>query len=138
MVPSSALTIFTDGEHLACGHFSRGETVCFTSLEFITHCFGGLSLSPRGSDSDAALMGSTSGGPPSLLRAMIEDSTEEFHTVSSREEGSPPPLSLKAQHRGSVYYRHNRPMARGRPILSGYDDGPTVGTRATTEHQPPI
>jgi hypothetical protein len=83
MVPSSVLTISTDGERLTCGGFSLSETVCFGTFEFITDCFGGLSLSPRRNGSDAAFMGSICSGPLSLLRAMIRYSTEEFHTASS-------------------------------------------------------
>jgi hypothetical protein len=79
MVPSSVLAIFADGECLTYDGFSHGETIHLWSLEFIANRFSGLSLSPRGSDSDATLVGSTCGGPPSPLRAMIEDSTEEFH-----------------------------------------------------------
>jgi hypothetical protein len=48
MVPSSALTISADSEHLLCGGFSLCETIHFGRLEFITDCFGGLSLSRRG------------------------------------------------------------------------------------------
>jgi hypothetical protein len=88
MVSSSSLTIAVDGEHLTCGGFSIGKTIHFGSLEFSTNCFSGLSISPRWNDSDAALMGSSCCGPPSLLWVMIEDSIEEFHTASSREVGS--------------------------------------------------
>jgi hypothetical protein len=88
MVPSSALAVSADSEHLTCDGFSHSETILLRSLEFIADRIGGLSLSPRGSDSDSALMVSTWGGSPSLLWAMIEDSTEEFSTVSSGEEGS--------------------------------------------------
>jgi hypothetical protein len=48
MVPSSVLTIATDGERLSCHVFSLGETICFGSLEFITDRFDSLSLSPMG------------------------------------------------------------------------------------------
>jgi hypothetical protein len=88
MVPSFAPTIADDSECLSCGGFSLDETVHFGSLEFITDCFGGLSLSPRGDGSDAAFMGSTHSRPRSPLRAMIRDSTEEFHTDSAGEGGS--------------------------------------------------
>jgi hypothetical protein len=46
MVPSSALTISANGEHLMCGGFSLGETIHFGSLQFIADYFGGLSLPP--------------------------------------------------------------------------------------------
>jgi hypothetical protein len=88
MVPSSALAIAADGERVLCGGFFLGETGRFGSLEFIADCFGGLSLSPNGDGSDAAFMGLTRSGPPSRLRAMIGDSTEEFHMVSGGEGGS--------------------------------------------------
>jgi hypothetical protein len=90
MVPSSVLALLANGEHLTCGGFSHGKTVRFGKHEFIADCFGGLSLSPRGSDLNAALMGPTRSGPLSLLRAKIEDITEEFQTVSSREEDTTP------------------------------------------------
>jgi hypothetical protein len=88
MVPSSTFAITTNGEHLSCGGFSLGETICFGSLEFITNCFSGLSLSPRRDGSDAAIMGSTCNGPPSPPRAMIGDSTDKFHTASDGEKGT--------------------------------------------------
>jgi hypothetical protein len=62
-VPSSTLTVSADGERLTCGGFSLREIVYFGSLEFIIDCFGSLSLSPRRSDSDATIMGSTQSGP---------------------------------------------------------------------------
>jgi hypothetical protein len=92
MVPSSVLAVSTDYERLACGGFSYSKTIHFGSPEFITDRFGGLSLSPMGSDSDAAIMGSIRSGQPPPQRAMIGDSAEEFHMVSSGEEGSSPPL----------------------------------------------
>jgi hypothetical protein len=57
-------------------------------FEFITYYFNGLSLSPRRSDSGTVFMGSTHSGPPTPRQAMTEDSTEEFHTVSSGGGGS--------------------------------------------------
>jgi hypothetical protein len=87
MVHSSALAISADGECLTCSGFSLSKTLRFESLEFIADCFGGLSLSPRRNDSGAAFMGSTHTRPPSLLRAMIEDSTKEFYMASSGEGG---------------------------------------------------
>jgi hypothetical protein len=88
MVPSSVLTAITDGEPLACGGFSLGKTIRFRSLDFITDCFSGLSLSPRRDGSDAIFMGSTYSRLPSLLWAMIGDYTDEFHKALSREGGS--------------------------------------------------
>jgi hypothetical protein len=88
MVLSSVLVVAVDGECLACGGFTLGETVHFGRLEFITDCFGGMSLSPRRDGSDVAFMGSTHRRPPSPLWAMMGDSTKEFHMVSSGEVGS--------------------------------------------------
>jgi hypothetical protein len=47
MVPSSAITVSADGEHLTCGGFSLGETVHLGSFDFIADYFDGLNLSPR-------------------------------------------------------------------------------------------
>jgi hypothetical protein len=88
MVPSSALTVSVDGEHLMCDDFSLSKTVHLGIFEFIVDYFSGMSLSPRRNDSGTAFMGSTYSGPPSLWWAMIEGSTEEFHTASSGEGGS--------------------------------------------------
>jgi hypothetical protein len=59
MVPSFALAISTVGECLTCGGFSLGETICLGSFKFIADYFGGLSLSPRRSNSGVAFMDST-------------------------------------------------------------------------------
>jgi hypothetical protein len=67
MVPSSVLAVAANGEPLSCGGFSLGETIHFGSLKFITYRFGGLSLSPMGHRSDAIIMGSAHGRPPSPL-----------------------------------------------------------------------
>jgi hypothetical protein len=56
MVHSSTLAITTDDEHLTCGGFYLSETIRFESLEFIAGCFGNLSLSSKGSDSDAVFV----------------------------------------------------------------------------------
>jgi hypothetical protein len=88
MVFSSALTFSADGERLTCNGFSLGETVHLGSFEFLADYFGGLSLFPRRSDSCTAFVGSTRSGPPSLRRAIKEDSTEEFLTASSGGGGS--------------------------------------------------
>jgi hypothetical protein len=77
MVPSSVLAVSTNSERLTCDDFSLGEIIRFGSIEFITDCFGGLSLSPWRNDSDDAFMDSTHSGVPSPLLAMIRDSTEE-------------------------------------------------------------
>jgi hypothetical protein len=91
---SSTLIVATDGECLTCGGFSVGQTIHFGSLEFIVDCFGGLRLSPKGSNSDAVFGGITHGGSLSL-RAMIEDSTEEFYFTSSGEGGFGLPFSRR-------------------------------------------
>jgi hypothetical protein len=93
MVPSSVTAVATDSERLTCGQFSLGETVHLGSFKFIVDYCGGLSLSPRRGDSGATFMGSTCSGTPPPWWAMIEDSTEEFLTASSRERefGLPSP-----------------------------------------------
>jgi hypothetical protein len=88
MVPSSALDASTDGDCLTCSGFSLSETVHFGSLKFIADSFSGLCLSPRRNNSRVTFMGSTHSGSPSPRRAMTEDSTKEFHTMSSGEGGS--------------------------------------------------
>jgi hypothetical protein len=87
MDPTSALTFSADGEHLTCGGFYLGETVCLGSFEFIADYFARLSLSLRTSDSGTTFMVPTRNGPPSLRQTLIEDSTEEFHTPSSGGRG---------------------------------------------------
>jgi hypothetical protein len=87
MVPSSAITVATDGECLTCGGFSFGETIHLMNFKFIADYFGGMSLSPRSGDSGVTFMGSTHSETPSPWLAMIEYSVEEFLTVSSEEGG---------------------------------------------------
>jgi hypothetical protein len=45
MVPSSVITVSTNGECLTCGGFSLGETVCLRNFKFIVNYIGGLCLS---------------------------------------------------------------------------------------------
>jgi hypothetical protein len=85
IVPSSALAITMDGEHLSCDVLSLSEMICFESLKFITNSFGGLNLSLMRDGSGATIMGSTYGGTPSLLRAMTWDSVEEVHMALDAE-----------------------------------------------------
>jgi hypothetical protein len=85
MVPSSVITVAADGERLTCGGFFLSETIRLVSFEFITDYFDSLSRSLRRGDSGATFMGSTHSGTPSLRWTMVEDSTEEFLTVSSGE-----------------------------------------------------
>jgi hypothetical protein len=66
MVHSLALVVATDGELVTCSGFPLGEAIFFGSLEFIINRFADLSLSPKGSKSCAAFMGTTCGGSPSL------------------------------------------------------------------------
>jgi hypothetical protein len=85
MVPSSALAIAADGEHLSCDVFSLGETIHFGSLKFIADHLGGLSLSPMWDGLGATIMVSTHSETPSPLRSMIGYSVEECHMTSDEE-----------------------------------------------------
>jgi hypothetical protein len=85
MVPSSAIAVIADGEHLMCGGFSLSETVHLGNFEFIADYFGGLSLSPRRGTVGATFIGPTHSGASTLRRTMIGDSIEEFLTVPNGE-----------------------------------------------------
>jgi hypothetical protein len=62
MVDISMLAVATNGECLMCGVFSLSETIHLGSLEFITDCFSSLSLSPKGRESGAIFVGTTTAG----------------------------------------------------------------------------
>jgi hypothetical protein len=111
MVLSYAVIVAADGERLTCGGFSLGETVHLRNFEFITDYFGGLSLSPRRGDEGASFVGSTHNGASTAWWAMIEDSTEEFLTASSREGSFDLPSPRRC--RGFARSRHNHTMAEG-------------------------
>jgi hypothetical protein len=66
-------------------NFYHAMFIRFGSLEFIAYRFSGLSLSPMGDSSGAAVMSSTRGGTPSPLWTMTGDSIEEFHTALDGE-----------------------------------------------------
>jgi hypothetical protein len=85
MVPSFAIDVAANGERLMCGGFSLGETVCLGKFKFIADYFGGLSLSSRRGNIGATFMGSTHSWASTPQRAMMEDSIEEFLTMSSGE-----------------------------------------------------
>jgi hypothetical protein len=98
MVPSSMITIATDGEHLTYDGFSLSETIQLGNFKFIADYFGCLSLSTRRGDSAAVFMGSTCSGTPSPWWAIIEVFAGEFLMASSREGDSASPLpGLTAQ-----------------------------------------
>jgi hypothetical protein len=84
MVHSSMIVITTDSEHLTCGGFSLGKTFRFGSLEFIADCFDSLSISLKGNNSCAVFVGMARSGLLSL-RAILEDSPDEFYMASSGE-----------------------------------------------------
>jgi hypothetical protein len=86
MVPSSSITVATDGEYLTCDGFSLDETVRLENFKFIADYFGGLSLSPRRGDVGAALMGLTRCRASTLRRIMIGDSAEEFLMTASGKQ----------------------------------------------------
>jgi hypothetical protein len=125
MVHSSLLAISADGERLTCDGFSLDETVRFESIEFIVDYHGGLSISPMINNSGAAFIDSTHSGPPSSLRAMIEDAIDEFYTASSGEGGLRPPLFQEAWYGDFVYPRHNYTMGEGHSDHLCHDYGST-------------
>jgi hypothetical protein len=137
-VPSSAINITADGECLTCVGFSFGETVRLGSFEFIADNFGGLSFSPRRGDLSVTFMGSTHSGTPSPRWAMIEDSIEEFLTVSSNEGGLQSPLSQDAPHGGSAYSHRNHTMDEDHSGHSSHDDGSTPDGCAVAGYRPPL
>jgi hypothetical protein len=92
MVPSSVITIATDGECLMCDGFSLGKIIHLGNFEFITDYFSGLSLSPRRGATGAAFIGSTHSGASTPRWATIEDSAEEFLMASSGEGSFNPPV----------------------------------------------
>jgi hypothetical protein len=100
MVPSSSIAITTDGERLVYGGFSPGEPDCLGDFVIIADYFGGLTLSPRRGNKGAIFVGSTRSWVSTPQRAMIEDSTKELLTASSREgsfgHSSPRRLSMGA------------------------------------------
>jgi hypothetical protein len=125
MVHSSTLVVTTNGEHLTCGGFSLGETVCFGILEFIAVCFGSLSHSPEENDSVTVSVGMARSGS-SLLHTILKDSIDKFYIASSGE-GSSGFL---------VSWRHNM-MTPPVPITTtpSPDDAPIPSTIATVPLQ---
>jgi hypothetical protein len=85
MVPSSSVVVAADGERLTCGGFYLGEPVHLGNFEFIANYFCGWSLSPRRGNDGTVFVVSTRSGASTPQRATIEDSPEEFLTMSSRE-----------------------------------------------------
>jgi hypothetical protein len=116
---SSALAVAANGERLSGGGFSLGETIHFGSIEFITDFFGNLSLPPRRDISDAAVMGSIHSGPPSPLRAMIGNYTEEFHTALDGKEGggSTSPLQKAPAPATTISWPENTPNTQAMTII---------------------
>jgi hypothetical protein len=92
MVYSSKFTIIADGKHQIGVGLALGKTIHFGSLEFIAERIDDLSLSAKGDSSGTIFMGMAHKGTP-LLHTILEDSTNEFDTVSSGGEPWPPHLS---------------------------------------------
>jgi hypothetical protein len=85
MVPSCSIIIATDGECPMCSGFSLAGPIHPKNFEFIANYFGSLSLSPRRGYEGAIFVGSTHNGASTPQWTTIEDSTEEFLTMSSGE-----------------------------------------------------
>jgi hypothetical protein len=123
MVPSLALAVAVDCERLPCDGFSLGETICFDSL----------SLPPWKDGSDATVMGSYCGGPPSPLWAIIGDSIKEFH-MASNGKGGIDLLSPRRHGTGLHRPHHNHIIAGEHSDHSSYGDDSTVTGSATVGH----
>jgi hypothetical protein len=136
MVPSSAIVIAADGEHLTCSGFSLVETVCLGNFEFISDYLGSLSLSP--------------GGTMQCRRRFHELNLHQgtYPTAGQdggRDQGVPhgvkrggdlqPPLSLKAQPGGFARSHHNHTKYGGR---SGHDDGSPADCATAAGNLPPF
>jgi hypothetical protein len=99
MVPSSSIAFTVDGERLTCSGFSLGKPIHLGNFEFIADYFGSLSLSPRRGNEGTIFVGSTHSGASTPQRAMIEDSTEDTHSIKQgRKLRAPFPQT--AQHSG--------------------------------------
>jgi hypothetical protein len=132
MVPLSMITVAAGGESLSHDSFFLGETICFGSLEFITDCFGGLSLSPRRDGLNVAAMGSTHSGQLSPLRHDKGQCRDVPHGFG-RTRGDRPPLSQKAQYGRFACPRHNHVVAGEHSDHLG-DDNDSI----MAGHRPPF
>jgi hypothetical protein len=117
MVPSFVITVTVtaDDESLTCGGFALGKTICLGNFEFIADYFGAPSLSPRRGDSSAAFMGSIHSGTPSPWWAMIENSVEEFLTVSSGDGSFGLPSSRRCSTGASLAPMTTTPWMKNAP-----------------------
>jgi hypothetical protein len=89
---SPKLTIVANGEHQTGDGFALAETIRFGRLEFITVCFGDMSLSPKGNDSDIIFVGMVHSRSLSM-HTILEESTNEGDTASSGGGSSSFPIS---------------------------------------------
>jgi hypothetical protein len=83
MVHSPKPVVVTNGNNLNDGEFAQGETIHFGNMEFITDCFGNMSLSPEGNESCIVFIGMVHSRSPSL-HSILEESSNEGDTASSR------------------------------------------------------
>jgi hypothetical protein len=135
MVPSSSIAIAADSEYLTCGGFSLNEPVCLGNFEFITDYFGDLSLSTRRGDEGTAFVGSTHGEASTPQWATMEDSTDEFLTVSSKEGSFGHPSPRRGSTGASFTPARNHNM-KGE-CSSDNEVSPADGG-AMAENQPPL
>jgi hypothetical protein len=87
MVYSPKLTFFANDNNLTSVGLTRGETICFGSLEFTTDHFGCLSLSPEWKDSSVVFVGMVHTRPPSLH--IIPRNSPIRATLPRAKEGAP-------------------------------------------------
>jgi hypothetical protein len=91
MIPPK-LSFITNSNNPSDIGLALSSTIHFGSLEFISNCFGHLSLSTQERDSDAIFVGMICGGSPSSRTAVEEFSSEDGTTFSTgRSSRSPSP-----------------------------------------------
>jgi hypothetical protein len=106
----------------------------WSSLEFIADCVNSLSLSAKGNDSGVVFVGIAHSGSPSL-HTILEDSTDEFNTASTRGGGFRLPHLSKMQHGDTVCPHRNQTTTEGHSDASNRCDNPATDYHTTDRHR---